>query len=278
MKRYSKIYLALLASMGVAVVLAGCGTRHVSRDISPQGTAGEVVFPSVDKIVLKEGTFPNVTSLRAVGPGVTKDQLYYLLGRPHFREGYAGVREWDYLFHFRKDGKIITCQYKAIFDENYRAQSFHWAPESCADVLQEPAAPVAAAPEPAVAPTRFELSADALFAFGKHGAGDILPKGREELAAIAEKLKNGSDVSIAVVGHTDRIGSDAANQLLSERRAQTVRGYLAERGVPAASISARGQGESEPVVQCEDQDRSALIACLAPNRRVEISVNAATRN
>lgn len=278
MKRNSKIYGALLLSMGAAVLLAGCGTRHVSRDISPQGTAGEVIFPSLDKIVLKEGTFPNVTSLRAVGPGVTKDQLYYLLGRPHFREGYAGVREWDYLFHFRKDGKIITCQYKAIFDENYLAQSFHWAPESCADVLMEPAAPVvAAAPEPA-APTRFELSADALFAFGKHGAGDILPKGREELAAIAEKLKGGSDASITVVGHTDRIGSDAANQLLSERRAQTVRGFLAERGVPAASISARGQGESEPVVQCEEQNRTALIACLAPNRRVEISVTAVTKN
>lgn len=275
MKRNSKIHGALLLSMGAAVLLAGCGTRHVSRDISPQGTAGEIIFPSVDKIVLKEGTFPNVTSLRAVGPGMTKDQLYYLLGRPHFREGYAGVREWDYLFHFRKDGKIITCQYKAIFDENYLAQSFHWAPESCADVLLEPAA--AAAPQP-VAPTRFELSADALFAFGKHGAGDILPKGREQLAEIAEKLKGGSDVSITVVGHTDRIGSDAANQLLSERRAQTVRGYLAERGVPAASISARGQGESEPVVQCEEQNRTALIACLAPNRRVEISVAAITRD
>lgn len=273
MNRNSKIYGALLLSMGAVVLLAGCGTRHVSRDISPQGTAGEVIFPSVDKIVLKEGTFPNLTSLRAVGPGVTKDQLYYLLGRPHFREGYAGVREWDYLFHFRKDGKIITCQYKAIFDENYRAQSFHWAPQSCADLLLEPAA----APAPA-AKTRFELSADALFAFGKHGAGDILPKGREQLAEIAEKLKGGSDASITVVGHTDRIGSDAANQLLSERRAQTVRGYLAERGVPATGISANGRGESEPVVQCAEQNRTALIACLAPNRRVEISVTAVTQN
>ena len=57
---------------------------------------------------------PNIESLRAVGPGVTKDQLYYLLGRPHFREGYAGVREWDYLFHFRVDGKVVTCQYLSL--------------------------------------------------------------------------------------------------------------------------------------------------------------------
>lgn len=272
MKRYSKIYLALLASMGAAVLLAGCGTRHVSRDISAQGTAGEVIFPSVDKIVMKEGTFPNVTSLRAVGPGVTKDQLYYLLGRPHFREGYAGVREWDYLFHFRKDGKIITCQYKAIFDEDYHAQSFHWLPAGCADMLAEPVAAAPAAPA-APAETRFNLSADALFAFAKYGSGDILPNGRDELAAIATQLKD-SKASISVVGHTDRIGSDAANQLLSERRAQTVRGYLAERGVPAANISATGRGESEPVIQCDEQDRAALIGCLTPNRRVEITVNA----
>jgi outer membrane protein OmpA-like peptidoglycan-associated protein len=274
MKRNSKIHGALLLSMAAAAMLAGCGTRHVSRDISPQGAAGEVVFPSTDKLVLKEGTFPNVGSLRTVGPGVTKDQLYYLLGRPHFREGYAGVREWDYLFHFRKDGKIITCQYKVIFDKDYLGQSFHWAPESCASVLEEapPVQPVAPAP---TAPQRFQLSADALFAFGRSGAGDILPKGRQELIDIASQLRGAGDISIAVVGHTDRIGSDAANQQLSERRAQTVRAFLAGQGLSAASISASGRGESEPVAQCEEQPRPALIACLAPNRRVDISVTAA---
>lgn len=271
MKSNFRISSVMLASMGAAILLSACGTTHVSRDISAQGVAGDVIFPSVDKIVLKEGTFPNVESLRKVGPGVTKDQLYYLLGRPHFREGYAGVREWDYLFHFRKGQEVTTCQYKVIFDEDHRGQSFHWLPAGCADVLAEPAAPVAPA---AAAQTRFNLSADALFAFGKYGTNDILPNGREELAAIATKLKNGSKVSIAVIGHTDRIGSDAANQLLSERRAQTVRGYLVQQGVSAAGITAEGRGESEPTIQCDEQDRAALIACLTPNRRVEISATA----
>lgn len=269
--KHNPKFAVLLLSLGATLALAACGTRHVSRDISPQGVAGEVIFPDPAHIVMKGGTFPNLDDLRLVGPGVTKDQLYQLLGRPHFREGYAGVREWDYLFHFRKDGKIITCQYKAVFDEDYLAQSFHWSPQSCADLLveQAPAAPAAE--------TRFDLSADALFAFGKYEAGDILPRGREQLSAIAAKLKDADTASISVVGYTDRIGSVAANQLLSERRAATVRGYLVQHGVAAAGIAAEGRGESEPVRECAEQPRDALIACLAPNRRVEIQVAANSR-
>jgi outer membrane protein OmpA-like peptidoglycan-associated protein len=271
MKHNLKIASALLLSAGAALLLSACGTRHVSRDISPQGVAGEVVFPDPAHIVLKGGTFPNLGDLRLVGPGMTKDQLYQLLGRPHFHEGYAGVREWDYLFHFRKDGKIITCQYKVVYDKDYLAQTFHWAPASCADLLAE-ATPVAAEPKERT----FNLSADALFAFAKYGADDILPKGREELAVIAEQLKGADSMSIRIVGHTDRIGSDASNQLLSQRRAQTVREFLADHGVAASAMTAEGRGESEPVKDCEEQPRGALIACLTPNRRVEIRVAASS--
>lgn len=259
-------FAMLLATMSLA--LAACGTTHVSRDISSQGVAGEVIFPSLDRVVLKEGTFPNIENLRAIGPGVTKDQLYHLLGRPHFREGYAGVREWDYLFHFRKNGEIVTCQYKAIFDEDYRAQSFHWLPQSCAGLLD------ASAPVPVAATERYELSADTLFAFARHGLDDILPKGREQLTEIAGKLKAVDAGSITVFGHTDRIGSIADNQLLSQRRALTVRQYLVDSGVTASRITAQGWGESQPVKDCEDQERATLIDCLAPNRRVEIHARA----
>ena len=82
-----------LCALIAAVTLSAC-TRHVSRGIGPDARADEVVFPSVDRIVLKEGTFPNVDNLGQIGSGVTKDQLYHLIGRPHFREGYA-AREWD---------------------------------------------------------------------------------------------------------------------------------------------------------------------------------------
>ncbi|MDW7600223.1 OmpA family protein, partial [Stenotrophomonas maltophilia] len=58
---------------------------------------------------------------------------------------------------------------------------------------------------------------------------------------------------------------------LSQRRADAVRNALVQGGVPAASISAEGRGAAEPIVQCEQRNRRELIACLAPNRRVQIA-------
>lgn len=258
-----------LCALIAAAVLPAC-TRHVSRGIAPDAQADEVIFPSADNVVLKEGTFPNLDNLRQIGPGLSKDQLYDLIGRPHFREGYA-AREWDYLFHFRQGGKIVTCQYKVIFDKDYLGQAFHWSPAGCADLLKTDA-PGADAPV-ARAPQRFELSADALFAFGRSDLKDIQPRGREELAAIASQLKDSKAAIIQVIGHTDRIGSEAANQALSQRRAQTVREFLIQNGVAADGLSAHGVGESQPVKQCADSlPHDELVACLQPNRRVEVAV------
>lgn len=255
-----------LCALIAATALTAC-TRHVSRDIAPDGRAGEVIFPSTDSIVLKEGTFPNKDNLRQIGPGVTKDQLYDLIGRPHFREGFA-AHEWDYLFHFRQGGTIVTCQYKVIFDKDYHGQTFHWAPTECADQLKTGGAAIAD-------PKRFDLSADALFAFAKSGPEDMLPGGRDELMKVAQALKASKASVVQVIGHTDRIGSDASNLALSQRRAQTVRAVLIQNGVAADGLSAHGVGESEPVKQCDDAlPHEQLVACLQPNRRVEVVVMA----
>jgi outer membrane protein OmpA-like peptidoglycan-associated protein len=74
---------------------------------------------------------------------------------------------------------------------------------------------------------------------------------------------------IRIEGFTDRLGSDSYNRQLSTRRAETVKRYLQDGGVKAP-IAARGRGKEEPVVQCNDRNRQALIDCLAPNRRVEL--------
>lgn len=255
--------LALFAAAAMAAALfAGC-TRHVSRDISPQGQAGEVVFPALDRIVLKEGTFPTKEAIRQIGPGATRDQLYDLIGRPHFREGF-NAREWDYLFHFRERDRVVTCQYKVIFDSQLRGQSFHWSPAECADLLKEEDTP-----DPTV--KRFDLSADALFAFAKSGREDMLPGGRDELKKVADALKASKAAVVQVVGHTDRIGGEESNQALSQRRADTVRAILIENGVPSDGVTAHGAGESQPVKQCDDAlPHEALVACLQPNRRVEV--------
>ena len=261
---------AAVAGLAAAMLLAGCGTRHVSRGIDAQGQAQEIVFPELSRIVLEEGTFPNRDDLRGIGTGVTKDQLYQSIGRPHFREALYGVREWDYLFHFRTPEGIVTCQYKVIFDEHERGQTFHWLPAACAGqlALAQPQAPVARQE------TRIELSADALFAFAKSGRNDILDAGRQQLDDIARRLLVARDVHVRIVGHTDRIGSDAANQALSQKRADTVRQVLIDGGVPASAITSEGRGESSPVTAGCDDDlpHQAQVQCLRADRRVELFV------
>ncbi|HVU83165.1 MAG TPA: OmpA family protein, partial [Rhodanobacteraceae bacterium] len=119
---------------------------------------------------------------------------------------------------------------------------------------------------------RFTLSTDALFAFDKYKLSDIKPQGREELDALAQKLTapDAKAERVHVVGYTDRLGSADYNQKLSERRAATVRDYLAEKGVASDHIDAEGRGEADPVTTCDDRNRAKLIACLAPNRRVVV--------
>src|SRR5574344_992779 len=140
------------------------------------------------------------------------------------------------------------------------------------------APPPAPAPTPAPAPVtvtkEFNLSSDVLFDFGK---SSLKPEGVTALDGLYEQIKTETpkDGTALVVGYTDRIGSDASNQVLSEQRAKTVADYLVGKGIPADKVSTQGRGEAEPVTgtQCDAiKAKKELIACLAPDRRVSISV------
>lgn len=155
------------------------------------------------------------------------------------------------------------------------------AADACAKPAAAPAtAPVVAAapPPPPLPPARsvekINLSAGALFKFGKRSLADLLPAGRAELDALAKRLTAGyaSIERIALTGYTDRLGSAANNQKLSADRAETVKAYLQGK-VGGAQISAQGRGADDPVVQCPGTKVTpALTACLQPNRRVEVVV------
>lgn len=245
---------AVLASLAIA----GCGTLS---NVDANGHASEPVFPEVDKTTFKSGSYPNVDNLRQVRDGVTRDQLYDLLGRPHFSEGFR-VREWDYLFHFNTPDGVKTCQFKVLFDKDLIGRSFHWAPAECADILKQ---------KPAAQPLKpFSLSGDVGFAFG---SAALTAAGLDEVRRIASELNRLPEVDrISVSGHTDRIGDAASNQRLSQQRAESVRRALVAQGIPASIIGAQGLGQERPVVECAPQSRNELIACLAPNRRVDITV------
>lgn len=111
------------------------------------------------------------------------------------------------------------------------------------------------------------MSATELFAFDSAQ----LQSGQPKLDDIAALLNaNPSVEQVVITGYTDRLGSPRYNQKLSERRAQAVKDYLVGKGVAATRLSAVGKGEADAVVECQQKQRSALIACLAPNRRVEV--------
>jgi OOP family OmpA-OmpF porin len=82
---------------------------------------------------------------------------------------------------------------------------------------------------------------------------------------------------VQVTGHTDRLGTAKYNTALSSRRAAAVSDYLVQSGgVPARKIAVHGAGEANPVTQAADcrgtAQTTALIACLAPDRRVEVEI------
>lgn len=260
-------WTALPAVLAGALLATGCSTVGNRSSDNAQGVA----FPNPDRSTVPQGLFVNLENLRKVAPGMTKKQLYALIGHPRFDEGVFDVRRWNYIFNFRKadgSGDYFSCQYQILFDKHGLAQQFYWKPEACKAVLQihRPAPPPRPAPLP---PKPIRLSSDAMFGFG---SAVLTDQGHRQLDHLLQELRSASEVeNIDVVGYTDRIGSDRYNMKLSRKRAEAVRDYLVQNGVPAAAIQVEGRGKADPLVQCHGRERAKLIACLAPNRRVEIS-------
>ena len=105
---------------------------------------------------------------------------------------------------------------------------------------------------------------DVLFDTGSY---TLKPGAREKLAKISGIVLAHPGLSLQIEGHTDSVGGDEFNQQLSERRADSVRDFLAENGVPGTSITARGFGKTQPVASNDTAEGRQR------NRRVEIVVN-----
>jgi outer membrane protein OmpA-like peptidoglycan-associated protein len=105
---------------------------------------------------------------------------------------------------------------------------------------------------------------DVLFDTGSY---TLKPGAREKLAKISGIVLAHPGLSLQIEGHTDSVGGDEFNQQLSERRADSVRDFLAEQGVPASSITARGFGKMQPVASNDTAEGRQR------NRRVELVVN-----
>ena len=140
--------------------------------------------------------------------------------------------------------------------------------------------PMVAKPEPtpAPAPPKAEepVTATVLFDFDKSAlrAGEA-PK----LDDLAAKTKGRTFDRLDVVGHADRIGTNAYNMGLSKRRAEAVQAYLTGKGIEAGRMRADAKGEDEAVTgdTCksmgpENGKNQKLVACLERDRRVEVTL------
>ncbi|MBT9531772.1 MAG: OmpA family protein [Pseudomonas sp.] len=103
-----------------------------------------------------------------------------------------------------------------------------------------------------------------LFAFN---SAELTADAKELLAGISQRLVDGSVLEVMVKGHTDSVGSDAYNDKLSLRRAESVAAYLVSQGVAADKVKTAGLGESQPLADNATDDGRAQ------NRRVEIFVD-----
>ena len=147
------------------------------------------------------------------------------------------------------------------------------APQPTPEVAPPPPTPTPVPVPPAPVTQKLNYSGDALFGFNK---ATLQPEGKNALNDLVRELQGATYEKVTVTGHTDRLGSNAYNQKLSERRAQTVRDYLVEQNVGSNVIEVQGKGETQPTPEtasCKGGKSAKLIACLQPDRRVEVEMS-----
>ena len=137
---------------------------------------------------------------------------------------------------------------------------------------KEPPKPPVKTPPEKLLPQKINFSADALFDFDKAA---LKPEGKAMLDDLTRVLQGAKYEVILAIGHADRIGTVQYNQKLSVRRAETVKKDLVDKGIEPNRVYAEGKGKSQPLTKpadCTVKNRKALIACLQPDRRVDVEV------
>ena len=101
---------------------------------------------------------------------------------------------------------------------------------------------------------------------------DILPSSKSALDLLYKLLIENPNLYIKIVGHTDDVGSEQDNRILSEGRANSIREAMLKRGISASRLKIQGKGESEPIVPNDTEAHKQM------NRRVEIEILSGAEN
>jgi OmpA-OmpF porin, OOP family len=277
-------------AQGVNVDLVG--TVPLTTNLSALGRVGATYART-----RSEYDSSGVVNVLNRSPSERKTQLKLGLGLQYAFNDYFQMRaeaeEYRIADALGGRGKVKMYSVNFVFpfgrSEQPAARTAYVAPVAAAEPAPrvEPTVMVATPPAPMVAPAaaplapavvplrRVSYAAESMFGFG---ASAVRPEGKTALDSFTTELSGTQYDNIKVEGHTDRLGSTEFNQTLSEQRAEAVKDYLVRvRGLSAGKVSAVGMGEGMPVSKTEDCKGKAanakLIACLQPDRRVDIEVS-----
>ncbi len=97
-------------------------------------------------------------------------------------------------------------------------------------------------------------------------SSDLKPESNAEMNKLVSFMKLNAGIKVEVSGHTDNVGDDKSNQVLSERRAKSVNDFLVKAGIAQERVTAKGYGETKPVAGNDTEEGRAR------NRRTEFTI------
>jgi outer membrane protein assembly factor BamE (lipoprotein component of BamABCDE complex) len=120
----------LLAATALLLTATGCTTYLTPGAETGTVNPNELVFPDQSTAWQTSRKVYNQNDITQIKPGITKTDIYKILGTPHFREG-LNAREWDYTLNYYDNNQDVKVgRYKIIFDGNGYAQEVYWQPVS----------------------------------------------------------------------------------------------------------------------------------------------------
>ncbi len=273
-----------LAIVAVAMIAgAGCTERYLgeARTAQPQGSAFDRALAK-DYLALAEVEYKSGD--QRDGDAYARRSIDAAKGKPT-QPDQPGLRD----IPGNKVAEVTSARQRLVkaLDANgrttrpdvaARAQSLYdcWLEQldedlqpdhiaACRDGFNKALAQLEAAPPPPVAaPAPPMTTPDRFVVFFDFNQSTLTAAGKQVVANAAAATKKSGAARIVCTGYTDRSGSDAYNQKLSERRAASVKSELIRLGVPTAQIATLGKGETNPLVPTADGVREPQ------NRRVEI--------
>ncbi len=242
--------------------------QPIDQDPNPESSS-ELPFSDISVSLsklgenyLRTGSFVKAQKMAKVQPGTSQQQVITYLGMPYLKGQYPGGEAWEYHINLPiTENDVIVCQYQVAFTDE-KVSNLAWRRPQCESLYEK---------VPKLPTEVFVTSADILFDFS---SANLSEQGKERINEVANALLNNyAQPQISITAHSDRIGTEDYNQILSELRAHAIAHHLVAAGVPAGQIQIEGRGKSEPLVQCPGNKITAeLKDCLAPNRRAQVEV------